>query len=110
MHNCVEQPMAWSQRKQNVYYYKSRRIGRHVVKDYIGRGPAAELVAQADAINRDERRQRAAAAAASQRQYVDLDLGLKRFHDESNWLIRAALVAAGHYQHARGKWRRRPTC
>ena len=108
MHHRVEQLMSWSRRKTHEYYYRSRRIDRRVVKEYVGRGPAAELVAHADESIREERQQRAAAEASLQQQYLNLDRQLKVFHHETAWLIRATLVAAGLYQHARGNWRRRP--
>lgn len=47
--------MAWEVRNGNRYYYRSRREGDQVIREYIGNGEAAELLALLDSIERDEK-------------------------------------------------------
>ena len=50
--------MAWETRKEGRYYYRSRRVGDRVVKEYYGTGlvgqMAADIVAEARARRSDE--------------------------------------------------------
>ena len=41
--------MAWEIRTGRRVYYRSRRVGRRVVRDYFGGGPEAHLAAGLDA-------------------------------------------------------------
>ena len=68
---------------------------------------AAEFVAVEDQIHRLElleARERRRAALARQRA---ADADLDRLCEMTSLLARAALLAAGYHQHARGAWRRR---
>ena len=48
--------MSWERRRNGrLYLYRARRIGRKVVKQYVGRGRQAEDVARRDAAKRAER-------------------------------------------------------
>src|SRR5262245_14327978 len=99
--------MSWQARGQQRYYYRSVRLNGRVRCRYFGRGSAAEFVAVEDQLHRLERqeaRERRQAALARQRA-VDADLN--RLCEMTSLLARAALLAAGYHQHARGAWRRR---
>jgi hypothetical protein len=99
--------MVWMQNGERRYYYRSRWQGGRCVRQYVGTGAAAELVATIDDLARvqqqiaaralQEERDRLAAAAAP----------LQQLCDASEVLSRAALLAAGYHQHARSQWRRR---
>src|SRR5262249_62030056 len=99
--------MSWQQRGQQRYYYKSLRVGGGRVRClYFGSGPAAELAAVEDQLHRlelVEARERRQAALARQRA---ADAALDRLCEMTSLLARAALLAAGYHQHARGPWRR----
>jgi hypothetical protein len=95
--------MGWS----NGCYYRSRRQGRRVAREYVGKGTVAQLCAQLDAVER-ERRLLAAAARQHQRGELQaLDDQVAALGEAADLLARAALLAAGYRQHKRGEWRRR---
>lgn len=85
------------------YYYRSRRSGGRVVRDYFGRGPVADAAAYLfDEMRRSRagNAQRAKAVEAADDLYRRLGGCLDR-------LAAAQLLAAGHYRHDRGRWRKR---
>src|SRR5262245_54787355 len=51
----------WQRRGNKLYYYRTQRVGRRVVRAYFGSGPEAVLAAALDAARRAERAARAAA-------------------------------------------------
>ena len=89
------------------YYYRVRKVGGRVVRQYFGTGRGAELVAQMDAIEREEREAARAARRAERAELVALEAPLDRMCQEAELLARAALVAAGFRQHKRGEWRKK---
>lgn len=100
--------MGWESRGGGGRYYtRSRRVAGRVEREYVGTGPGAELVAIQDELARRDRK-------ADQEKWKtivgQLDLAtreLARYARETDRLVRAALLAAGYHQHARGNWRRR---
>jgi hypothetical protein len=97
--------MAWVKRGRQVVYYRSRRVGRRVERDYFS-GPEARLAAALDAARRSRRRAEAEARQA-ERARLDAALGpLAWFCGLVGVLARADLVASGFYRHG-GEWRRR---
>jgi hypothetical protein len=95
--------MGW----ERGYYYRACKVNGRVVRQYVGRGPAAELAAQLDVQERD-RRQRAARALRREKRDLDaLDADLKALTETADLLACAALLAAGFHQHKRGEWRQR---
>ncbi|HJZ54029.1 MAG TPA: hypothetical protein VKE74_03695 [Gemmataceae bacterium] len=99
--------MGWEQRGGRSYYYTAERIGGRVVKSYVGTGRVAELAAQLDAINRQEREAEDEDAQSARDELADLDAALAPLSELADLLARAALQAAGFHQHHRGEWRRR---
>jgi hypothetical protein len=91
---------------QGPYYYRARKVNGRVVRQYVGRGEAAEIVAAADAEEREEREYRAERLRAFRADLDRLD-GLVGEADEAvAAVVQAALLAAGYQQHRRGEWRR----
>jgi hypothetical protein len=103
--------MGWEQRGGRSYYYRSRRVGGRVVKDYVGTGLAAEQAAFGDA---DRRRERAEARAAEQRRLgaeqarsAPAEALLAELDAALDAATAAAFYAAGYRRHDRGAWRKR---
>ena len=98
--------MAWESRWNKRYYYRYRRIGKRVVKVYMGRGEQALAASRED----DERR----LGLAARRYAADVEKVLAEparelmadLDGKVRIAIQTALTAAGYRQHARGKWRK----
>ena len=96
--------MGWDQGR---YYTRSRKVNGRVTREYVGRGPLAELVAELDADQRAQREAQRVALRAERVELKDLDAALGRVCQGVDLLARAALVAAGYHQHKRGEWRKK---
>jgi hypothetical protein len=77
--------MGWDRGR---YYTRSRKVNGRVVREYIGTGPAAELAARMDALERESRRLKAQEARQQQDDLDALDAKLEILCE------RADLVAA----------------
>jgi hypothetical protein len=101
--------MPWMGPGKAYYYTKTYRRGR-IRLEYIGAGPAAELVAQYDQIDQ-ERRALLRMDRRIQRSQIDQDTRLPAelldYAGIVGDLVCAALEAAGYHQHKRGEWRKR---
>jgi hypothetical protein len=89
------------------FYYRVRKVNGRVVREYVGRGPIAELAAELDAIGRQQREAERAARVAERAELEALDAPLDELNDLADLLADAALLAAGYRRHNRGEWRRR---
>ncbi len=97
--------MAWETRNgRGRYYTRSRRRDGKVVREYIGNGPAAELAAELDRREREERGKRRGTERQTRQKLADQDSPLKALHDDVEALARCALLVAGFHCH-RGEWR-----
>lgn len=90
--------MAW----HGSYYYRSVRVGRRVVTEYMGSGPAGLLAAEHDALVRQER-QRTLKEREAQR---EVDRAIDAAGGWVRTLTRAVLLVSGYHTH-KGTWRRR---
>jgi hypothetical protein len=88
------------------YYYRSRKVNGRVVKEYVGKGPAAELTALLDRRRRQERREARLALLQERAALAHVDLLLREASELTNALAAAALLLSGWHEH-RGSWRRR---
>jgi len=100
--------MVWEQRGNGIYYYyRSRKIGGRVVKEYVGGGLAGSLAEREDEARR---RQRDAERIALRLDRAAFDAAATA-HDElsraADAMMSAALLAAGYHRHDRGQWRKR---
>lgn len=100
--------MAWEKRKRGgAYYYRSRRVAGRVVKEYVGRGPLADLAA---AWAEEDRAARLAALEADRRRRAELDDVAQQVGEVCQAVddVAAAwLTLAGYHRHDRGAWRKR---
>src|SRR4051794_31133950 len=95
--------MAW----ERGYYYRVRKQGGRVIRQYFGKGKPAELMAQLDAMQRAHREAQRQARRAEKAQVDALDARVKELDELADLLAQAALLAAGYRQHKRGEWRRK---
>jgi hypothetical protein len=94
--------MAW----ERGYYYRVRRVGGRVVREYIGSGRVAELAAEMDALER-EQRHLDVLVLRQEKAELALEANLKTLIETADLVANAALLAAGFHQHKRGEWRKR---
>src|SRR5215471_17136347 len=96
--------MAWNLGR---YYTRSRKINGRVVREYVGGGEVARLVALQDMIEREKREAERAAQRMERAELEALDARVKEMDRTADQLARAALVVAGFRQHHRGEWRKK---
>ena len=100
--------MTWETRGvHGPYYTRSRRVDGRVVREYVGRGPLAEIIAQADEAEREARRLERRREREQMEQDRELDQLFSAYSAGVDELLRGVLEAAGYYRHKRGEWRRR---
>ncbi|HKA55973.1 MAG TPA: hypothetical protein VKJ47_20165 [Candidatus Binatia bacterium] len=95
--------MGW----ERGYYYRVRKVNGRVVREYVGAGEVVELVAQMDALEREQRRLKALEQRQEKDELKALDAELKVVNERIDLAAHAALLAAGFHQHKRGEWRKR---
>lgn len=98
--------MAWEQRGNQTYYYRSVRVGRRVVKEYGGGGFMGVLAAEFDAEQREERANKRGQIQRERARWAALEQPARELDDLSEQLLAATLVMAGYHRHDRGEWRR----
>ncbi len=100
--------MGWETRRgKGRYYTRSRKVNGRVVREYIGTGEFAALIAECDATERAERARERAAEATKRLELAELRALTAPLEAAGEGLARAALVAAGFRRHHRGEWRKR---
>ena len=100
--------MAWESRNGvGRYYTRSKRVNGRVVREYIGTGPVAELIAAQDAERHAEKVKRRQAWNARRDDFERLSALVDRCTEGVSALTAAVLVNAGFYRHHRGEWRKR---
>ncbi len=99
--------MAWETRNgRGSYYTRTKRVDGRVVREYIGTGPAAKVIADLDALEREERqRNRVEFQAVKETQRL-----IDRKTDKETRLIKtltqAILLVNGYHNH-KGQWRKK---
>ena len=100
--------MAWEKRgKTGQYYYRSVRNNRRVIKEYLGKGPAAQQAAEQVLADKESR--------AAERRLIAEEINntatANQLADEldaaSSMLVEAVLYAAGYWRQNYGPWRKR---
>lgn len=98
--------MAWERRGDRRYYYRSRRVGEKVVKEYVGTGPAAEEAARQDAEQRANRKAIRQGEARRSEEFAAVERLVASVAHQAAELVEAAALAAGYHHHHR-LWRKR---
>jgi hypothetical protein len=99
--------MAWENRERGgLYYTRSKRVNGKVVREYIGGGELARIVAEQDAINRTLRWARQKREREELERLKARDAEVDDLCEMVNSLMKAALVATGYRNH-KGEWRLR---
>lgn len=99
--------MGWKTIQGRRYLYRKDRSGGKVKTVYVGRGPAAELVAQEMERQKAERAAKRMAVEESKSTIRHLQQLGEETAKELQLLLRAGLLAGGFFQHHRGEWRPR---
>jgi hypothetical protein len=94
-------------RDKRGYYYRSRREGGTVVRDYLGKGEIGGLMFQLDELQREKRKDDQEFARIVREESERLDQSVALLNELADLFAKAALVAAGFHQHHRGQWRRK---
>ena len=76
------------------YYYRSIRSADGPRREYVGKGPVAELVAKMDALERDRRETAVAIRKAEREEIEALDQPLDDLNELADLAAEAALLAA----------------
>jgi hypothetical protein len=96
--------MGWDKGR---YYTRSKKVNGRVVREYIGTGRVAELAAEIDALQREERQLESLARREEKAELTALDTTFEALTEMTDLVARAALLAAGYHQHKRGEWRKK---
>lgn len=99
--------MPWEDRHGHKYYYRAKNIRGQKKREYLGRGPAAELASAADDLRRLDREVRVRQQREEQTRREEAEAPLRQLVQATDLLVRASLLVAGFYQHDRGEWRHR---
>jgi hypothetical protein len=99
--------MSWEARNgRGAYYTRSRRVGGRIVRQYVGRGAVADLLADLDRRERERKQAEAARRAARTALDASLDTQVDEVCRLADLLARGVLLAAGFHHH-HGQWRKR---
>ena len=96
--------MGWE--KDGRYYTRSRKVNGRVIREYIGGGEVGALVAQMDAIEREQREFERECWRLEKEEMEAFDASVEKVSQMADIIAKAAMVAAGFHRH-RGEWRRR---
>jgi hypothetical protein len=98
--------VAWEERERGGRYYtRSRREGGRVVREYVGRGPLAELAAQEDRERRELEEARREREGEEMERLRALAAPVLEVSEAAEILAHAHFVAAGYHRH-KGEYRR----
>ena len=100
--------MAWETRKRGgPYYTRSRREGGRVVRDYLGRGETAHLIARMDELDRQQQEDERETERRLRQEIEAREREVGAQFAEVEAVLRQVLEAAGYHRHNRGAWRKR---
>ena len=91
--------------RSRYFYRVTVTSAASAVREYIGRGDLAEMLAEADALRRQECQALARQHATRRRPGKRLRRPSWPLSVKTDWAPCAALLAAGYHRHDRGQWR-----
>ena len=98
--------MAWEKRKRGTRYYtRSKWKDGRVIREYLGSGPVAEIVALDDQVKRLQRKQTLDLHKEERECLQETAAFIKELEEALEVLVRAELVAVGCHKR-KGEWRR----
>jgi len=92
--------------RRGRYWYRSVRVGRRVIKEYLGTGELAQTMAEIDVLERQERDLAREAIRAERARENEIDRELDAMGAQVRALTGAVLEAHGYHKH-KGQWRKR---
>jgi len=99
--------MGWESRTRGGRYYtRSYRVNGRVKREYIGKGPFAELLAAQDENERAEQEYEKQKQKEREASMNEVDELVEEFCEATDTLTNAALILSGYHQH-KGEWRKR---
>jgi hypothetical protein len=98
--------MAWEQRNGRLYYYRKMRQGRQVISEYLGTGQSAELLAELDQFDHEEKMLSKSEWKKQKDEFHKMDGEYQRSSLLIRSLVRAHLLLAGYHPH-KGQWRKK---
>ena len=98
--------MAWESRGKSRFYYRARRVGGKVQKDYMGKGRKAHKAAAEDKAILRAKQQELAEIRAIEATLAPLAVLMRELDDGARMMMQGALLAANFHPH-RGTWRMR---
>jgi hypothetical protein len=100
--------VGWETRSRGGRYYtRSRRVCGRVVREYIGSGETAAIIAALDDRERRENYRRLSVVNVERARLESIDDLVSALSEATDREMRQVLEASGYHQHARGDWRRR---
>ena len=99
--------MAWEQRGNRSYYYRSVRSGTRVTKEYAGGGLMGVLAEEFEVEQRGKRANEADRRRRERARWAALERPARELDDLADLLAGTAFTLAGFHRHDRGEWRRR---
>jgi hypothetical protein len=100
--------VGWEKRERGGRYYtRSRRspVDGRVVREYVGSGPLAEIIAEEDRTKRELAEAELERGEAELERIKALAAPLEELSEAAEILVHAHLVAAGYHRH-KGEYRR----
>lgn len=99
--------MAWETRKGRGRYYRTREVNGQQIREYIGCGPLAEVVAEHDQFERIQREAERRRLQEEKAQDQELFREVDELDAITQTLMKKALEAADFHQHHGSEWRKR---
>jgi hypothetical protein len=87
-------------------WYRSRRVGRRVCRDYLGTGADAALIAALDNVDRERREMERWKHRIARESLDEEEIEAARVSRIVQERLSAVLEASGYRRHNRGEWRR----
>jgi len=101
--------MAWQQRGDKRYLYRSVKHQGRVIREYLGTGPVAEAMYHVEVLERQQRQAEATAWRQTLADQAAIDVQVQRWWAQQDLLLQALLYSEGCYRHDRSPWRKRAT-